>query len=297
MSLALGRRAPAHAASARRTRRPLMARGVLNGLLAVFTVYTVMPLAWLVIAATKDAGDLFAHPGFALGDLNLVTNLRLLFTYDNGIYLRWFGNSFIYSVLGSLAGTMLSVMVGYAFDKYDFRFKEKLFGFILLGVLVPAAATQLPLYLMFSQAGLLNTYWCVLLPALVNPFGVYLSRVFSEGYVPDEVLEASRMDGAGEFTIFRRVSLPMLGPGFITIFLFSFTGSWNNFFTPLVMLSRDDLYPVNLGLYAWNSTTSQTPLYYQLSITGSLVAVIPLIVAFIMLQRFWKAGLTAGAVK
>ncbi|MFD5794504.1 carbohydrate ABC transporter permease [Streptomyces diastatochromogenes] len=282
------RSAPGHA---------LLSKGVVNGLLILAVCYTLMPVSWLLIAATKNHRDLFATSGFTLGDFDLLANLRHVFTVNDGIYLRWLGNSVLYSVVGSAASTLICVATGYAFDKYDFRGKEKLFGLVLGGVLVPSTVIQLPMYLLASKAGIVNTYWALLLPALVNPFGVYLARVFSEGYVPGEVLEAARVDGAGELRTFARVALPMMAPGFMTIFLFSFTASWNNFFGALVMLNDDHLYPVNLGLFMWNSVTQQQPEYYSLVITGSLVAVLPLIVAFVCLQRFWRSGLTAGAVK
>lgn len=291
-SASVRRRAP-------RRKRPgsLLSKGVVNGVLLLASFYMLMPVSWLLFAATKDHGDLFSSDGFAFADFNLFSNLAAVFTFNDGIYLRWLGNSVIYSVVGSAASTLLCVATGYAFDKYEFRGKEKLFGVVLGGLLVPATVIQLPMYLLASKVGLVNTYWALLLPALVNPFGVYLARVFSEGYVPNEVLEAARVDGAGELSTFTRIALPMLSPGFMTIFLFSFTGSWNNFFGALVMLNDDELYPVNLGLYMWNSTTQLQPEFYSLVITGSLVAVVPLIVAFVCLQRFWRSGLTAGAVK
>ncbi|MCT4351697.1 carbohydrate ABC transporter permease [Streptomyces sp. Je 1-79] len=289
---AVRRRAP-------RPKRPgsLLSKGVVNGVLLLASFYMLMPVSWLLFAATKDHGDLFASDGFAFADFNLFSNLAAVFTFNDGIYLRWLGNSVIYSVIGSAASTLLCVATGYAFDKYEFRGKEKLFGIVLGGLLVPATVIQLPMYLLASKVGLVNTYWALLLPALVNPFGVYLARVFSEGYVPNEVLEAARVDGAGELRTFTRIALPMLSPGFMTIFLFSFTGSWNNFFGALVMLNDDKLYPVNLGLFMWNSTTQLQPEFYSLVITGSLVAVVPLLIAFVCLQRFWRSGLTAGAVK
>ncbi|MEU6985309.1 carbohydrate ABC transporter permease [Streptomyces sp. NPDC046324] len=282
-----------------RRKRPgtLLSKGAVNGVLLLASFYMLMPVSWLLFAATKDHGDLFASDGFAFADFSLFSNLAAVFTFNDGIYLRWLGNSVIYSVIGSAASTLLCVATGYAFDKYEFRGKEKLFGIVLGGLLVPATVIQLPMYLLASKVGLVNTYWALLLPALVNPFGVYLARVFSEGYVPNEVLEAARVDGAGELGTFTRIALPMLSPGFMTIFLFSFTGSWNNFFGALVMLNDDKLYPVNLGLFMWNSTTQLQPEFYSLVITGSLVAVVPLVIAFICLQRFWRSGLTSGAVK
>jgi multiple sugar transport system permease protein len=150
---------------------------------------------------------------------------------------------------------------------------------------------------MASGAGLVNTFWAVFVPVLFNPFGVYLGRIFSQGYVPDEVLEAARMDGASELGMYGRVVLRMLAPGVVTVFLFQLTAIWNNFFLPMVMLSDQKLYPVSLGLFTWNSAATVSPEYYPVVVMGSLLAVLPLIVAFTLLQRFWRSGLTAGAVK
>ncbi|MFF0214475.1 carbohydrate ABC transporter permease [Streptomyces vinaceus] len=256
-----------------------------------------MPLAWLVLAATKNRRDLFATGPYALGDFSLLANLGEVFTYDEGIFGRWLANSLLYTVVGSTLSALISVACGYAFHAYEFRHKEKLFGVVLAGILVPATVLQLPLYLMASAAGAVNTYWAYLVPALVNPFGVYLARVFAEGYVPDEVLAAARVDGAGELRLFAHVSFPMLWPGFVTIFLFTFTAIWNNFYGALTMLNDERLYPVSLGLFMWNRSVYQQPELYPLVITGSLVAVVPLVLAFLGLQRFWRSGLTAGAVK
>ncbi|WP_329123384.1 carbohydrate ABC transporter permease [Streptomyces sp. NBC_01465] len=272
-------------------------RAVVNTILVIMAFYTLMPLTWLIFASTKNNGDLFAHPGFELGDFNLFSNLRALFSYNDGIFATWLGNSMLYSVVGAAASAFISLLAGYAFDKYNFPLKNKMYGVVLLGILVPSTVVSLPMYLMASKVGLVNTYWAVLIPGLVNPFGVYLARVFSEGYVPGETLEAARMDGASEIRLFRSVSLPMMAPAFMTIFLFSFTGSWNNFFLPLVMLNDSSKYPVTLGIYNWNQTVSQYPEFYQLVITGSLISVIPLAIAFLGLQRYWRSGLTAGAVK
>ncbi|MDT0495282.1 carbohydrate ABC transporter permease [Kitasatospora albolonga] len=281
---------------ARRT-RGLTSRVMVNGVLAVVAVYTLMPLTWLLIAATKNYRDLFATNPFSLGDFHLLSNLDALFAYNDGLYGRWLLNSLLYTLVAAVLSTLVSVACGYAFDKYAFRGKEKLFGVVLVGVLIPSTVVQLPLYLMASRLGLVDTYWAVLIPSLVNPFGVYLARVFSEGYVPGEVLEAARVDGAGELQTFTKVALPMLAPGFVTIFLFSFTANWNNFYGALMMLNDERLYPVNLGLFMWNQNVYQQPELYPLVIIGSLVAVVPLIVAFLCLQRFWRSGLTAGAVK
>ncbi|MFI2410383.1 carbohydrate ABC transporter permease [Streptomyces sp. NPDC018947] len=294
--------APAPAPGAAPRPRPVRrsswsSRALVNTVLAIVAVYTLMPLSWLLVNATKDNGDLFGSPGFRLGDFNLFGNIADLFAHHDGVFGRWLLNSLLYSVVGALASTLISLMAGYAFATYSFPGREKVYGLVLLGILVPPTVISLPMYLLASEAGLVNTYWAVLIPSLVNPFGVYLARVFAEAYVPHETLEAARMDGAGEFRTFRSVALPMLSPAFVTIFLFTFTASWNNFFLPLVMLNDSSLYPVGLGLFSWNAVLPQEPQLYALVVTGSLLSVVPLAVAFLSLQRHWRSGLTAGAVK
>ncbi|MFF6773875.1 carbohydrate ABC transporter permease [Streptomyces sp. NPDC012637] len=280
-----------------RTPSVWLSQTAVNGALALAVVYMLFPLVWLVTAATKDAGGLLAGNAFSFEGFDLGGNLSRLADYNDGIYFHWYLNSLLYAGLGALACSLISVAAGYAFDKYEFRGKEKLFGVVLLGVLVPTTALALPMYLLASEVGIVNTYAAVLLPVLVNPFGVYLARVFSAGYIPDEALEAARIDGAGELRTFWSIGLRMVMPGFVTVFLFQFTAIWNNFFLPLVMLSDQKLFPLSLGLYAWNSNAHAEPDFYPLVVTGSLLAVVPLVVAFVSLQRHWKAGLTAGSVK
>ncbi|USX56066.1 carbohydrate ABC transporter permease [Lentzea sp. HUAS12] len=273
----------------------LLGRTTVNVVVGISVLYTLLPVMWLVLAATKNVDALFNSDLF--GGFSLVENVQNLFAMDKGLYGRWYLNSLLYAVFGAAVSAFISIAAGYAFDKYAFRHKEKLFGLVLAAVMVPQTVLALPLYLMASEAGLVNTFWAVFIPALFNPFGVYLGRIFAQGYVPDEVLEAARIDGAGDLATYFRVALRMLGPGLVTLFLFQLTTIWNNFFLPMVMLSDQLLYPVSLGLYQWNSSATVSPEYYPVVIMGSLFAVLPLILAFMMLQRFWKAGMTAGAVK
>ncbi|WP_328535610.1 carbohydrate ABC transporter permease [Streptomyces sp. NBC_00344] len=275
----------------------LLGRSVVRLVVGVSVLYTLLPVLWLVLAAAKDQDSLFGSKLLSPSHFSFLHNLKNLFAMDGGEYARWYGNSLLYAVLGAALGALLSVACGYAFDKYRFAHKEKLFGLVLAAVMVPQTVLALPLYLMASATGVVNTFWSVFIPVLFNPFGVYLGRIFSQGYVPDEVLEAARVDGAGELATYFRVALRMLGPGLVTVFLFQLTAIWNNFFLPMVMLSDQDLYPVSLGLYTWNSSATVSPEYYPVVIMGSLLAVLPLILAFALLQRFWRSGLTAGAVK
>ena len=275
----------------------LLGRTAVNTVVGIAVLYTLVPVLWLVLAATKDRDSLFGSDVFSLRGFSFFRNLGDLFAMDKGIYGQWYLNSLLYAVGGAAISALVSIACGYAFDKYRFRHKEKLFGLVLAAVMVPQTVLALPLYLLASGLGVVNTFWSVFIPVLFNPFGVYLGRIFSQGYVPDEVLEAARMDGASELRMYWLVALRMLGPGVVTVFLFQLTAIWNNFFLPMVMLSDQKLYPVSLGLYTWNSSATVSPEYYPVVITGALLAVLPLVIAFVLLQRFWRSGLTAGAVK
>ncbi|MZF85347.1 carbohydrate ABC transporter permease [Streptomyces sp. SID5643] len=268
-----------------------------TGFLVVIAVYMLLPVFWLIVSATKSQGDLVDSFGLWFSDFHLLDNLRALFAKQDGVYLPWLLNSLLYAGAGAAVGTLLSAMAGYALAKYRFRGRELLFSVVLGGVLVPATALALPLFLLFAEVDATNTFWSVFLPSIVSPFGVYLSRIFAAASVPDELLEAARIDGSGELRTFFTMSLRLMSPAMVTIFLFQFVVIWNNFLLPLVMLQDDRLYPVTLGLFTWQSQVSRDPSLQILSLTGSLVSVVPIVITFLVLQRYWKAGLAAGAVK
>lgn len=265
-------------------------------LLAALTIYFLTPLFWLVFAATKDNTDLFSSFGLWFAHFNLWQNLADTFTHDNGAYPRWLLNTALYAGVGGLIGMLISVMSGYALAKYSFRGRNVIFGMVLGAVLVPQTTLALPLYMVLSKIHLTNTYWAVLLPSFLSPIGVLLARVFVADAIPNELLDAARVDGAGELRVFAQVAMPLLVPGMVTIFLFQFVLAWNNFFLPLIVLSSPKLYPVNLGLATWNFDPASHETLSNLIVTGSLLAVLPLIAMFLFLQRYWRAGLTFGSV-
>jgi multiple sugar transport system permease protein len=263
----------------------------------VCAIYFLLPAWWLVVSSTKGPSTLYASEGFWFSQFHFMSNLTGLFSYDGGIYWHWLANTLLYAGVGAMCATLLAAAAGYALAKYDFRGRQLVFSIILGGVLVPGTALALPLYLLMSKVELTNTYWAVFLPSLVSPFGVYLARVYAAASIPDELIEAGRIDGASEGRIFRTVSLRIMSPALVTMFLFQFVAIWNNFFLPLVMLSNTRLYPVTLGLYTWNNEYGQAPQLVSYVVIGSLISVIPLVIAFLSLQRFWRSGLAAGGVK
>lgn len=269
---------------------------VISGL-AVAAVYFLFPVYWLVIAATKSTGKLFGSSGFVLSEPQLFENMGNVLSYSDGIFVRWAANSLLYSGFGAGVATVLSIAAGYVLAKFEFAGREFWFNLILAGVMIPGTALALPLFLMATQVGLVNTYWAVLIPSMVSPFGVYLGRIYATAAVPDTLLEAARLDGVGEFRIFATLVMRLMAPAAVTVFLFQFIGIWNNFFLPLVMLSSPDLYPITLGLVSWQGVSDRSPELYQITVGGALLSVIPIMIAIVSLQRFWRAGLTEGSVK
>ncbi|MYW64221.1 ABC transporter permease subunit [Streptomyces sp. SID8379] len=259
-------------------------------------LYCLVPIAWVVIAATKSRAELFSTFTFSPGS-GLLDNLHDLSTYRDGIYWQWMANSAFYAGLGALLSAMVSAAGGYALGRYAFRGREFIFKLMLAGVLVPGIVLAVPQYLLLSKLDLADSYWSMLLPSILSPYGVYLMRVYASAAVPAELLEAARMDGAGEFRIFTRIAVPMMMPGLITVFLFQFVGIWNNFLLPYVMLADDTKFPLTLGLYTLLAQGASQPALYTLVITGCLLAILPLIGLFLVIQRFWSLDLLSGSIK
>ncbi len=266
--------------------------------LIFFTFYFLVPYFWLIVSSTKSVGDLFGTFGLWFApNFNLLSNVQQLFSYQDGIYTHWLVNTLLYAGVGALVGTFLATMAGYALAKYTFRGRNFAFSVVLGAILVPVTVLALPLYLMMSRVGLTNTYWSVLLPSCVSPFGVYLSRIYATSAVPDDLLDSARVDGANEFQAFT-MALHLMTPALVTIFLFQFVAIWNNFFLPLIMLSDEKLFPITVGLQTWNVTTSgSAKILYGLIVTGALISSLPLLAGCIALQRFWRGGLGVGSVK
>ncbi|WP_308257771.1 carbohydrate ABC transporter permease [Pseudonocardia lacus] len=272
-----------------------------HALMGLGIVYFLVPLLWVVVAATKSQPELLSSPALWFGDgFSLFANLAQLFTEDGGAYGRWLLNTAVYSGVSAVGATLLAALAGYGLARFDFP-GRRLFETALLGmVMVPATALVLPTYLLLSTLGIINTMWAVILPSLLSPFGTFLIRVYVAESVPEEIIDAARLDRAGELRIFFRIVLPMMRPALVTVLLFTLVATWNNYFQPLVMLSDADLYPLTVGLTTWFNLSQQaagTKVVFHLVITGSLLAIVPLVVAFVLLQRFWRGGVATGALR
>jgi multiple sugar transport system permease protein len=304
---------PVESTSERRTSRKTIERRTiprtpgrvpLNIVLGLLMIYFLVPFWWLIVNSSKSSAGLFGG-GSSLwfaDDINYVQNFIDLFTYGGGIYARWLANSALYALVGGVGATALAVLAGYGLAKYSFAGKRFSFAILLGAVMVPTTALVIPTFVLFAQVGWTNTIWAVIFPTLLNPFGVYLMNVYARDAVPDELLDAARVDGAGEFRTFFTVALPLLRPAIVTVLLLSIVASWNNYFLPLVMLSDNRLFPVTVGIGLWNSTASTYGAaggqsLWSIIVLGSLVSVIPLIIAFLTLQRYWRGGLAIGSLK
>ncbi|MEV3854757.1 carbohydrate ABC transporter permease [Streptomyces sp. NPDC050095] len=267
-----------------------------TAVLVLGALYCLLPVAWVVIASTKSGSELFSTFTFWPGS-GFTDNVKDLSAYRDGIYWKWMANSALYAGLGALLSTVVSALSGYALAVYRFRGRESIFNVLMAGVLMPPVILAVPQYLLLAKADLTDSYASVLLPLILSPYGIYLARIYAAAAVPPDVVEAGRMDGAGEWRIFTRVALPMMVPGLVTVFLFQFVAVWNNFLLPYIMLSDDEKFPITLGLFTLLEQGANTPALYTLVITGALLAIVPLIALFLVIQRFWSLDLLSGAVK
>ncbi|MFJ2238386.1 carbohydrate ABC transporter permease [Streptomyces sp. NPDC087859] len=291
--------------AARGRRRPSSGRRSTPLTIAMLAAlaYFLLPLFWLLIASTKSTQDLFNSFGLWFSDApQLLANIKATFTQDDGVFVHWLLNTVMYAVVSSVGAALLAAAAGYGFAKFRFRGDRLGFNLVLGAVMVPTTALAIPTYLLFAEAGLVNTPWAIILPSLVNPFGLYLMRVYAQDAVPDSILEAARIDGAGEARIFFTIALRLLAPGLVTVLLFTLVATWNNYFLPLIMLNDPDLYPITVGLSSWaaqaqNGGAGSSSDMLALVVTGSLISILPLVVAFLLLQRYWQSGLAAGGVK
>ena len=271
-----------------------LARIVTIVALTITMVYFILPIIWVMFSATKSNADLVSTNGFWFGHFELAENYTKLMGWTQGLFWRWVLSSLFYSTTAGVIGTLISVAAGYAMAKFVFPGRNVSMALIMAGLLMPVALLTIPLYVVFHHLGLTDTVWAILIPSCVSPFGVFLGRVYADSSVPTELIEAARIDGASEARVFFTIVLRLLAPAMVTIFLFIFVATWNNFLLPLMMVSTPELKPVTLGLYGMMSYFAPQKGAVML---GALLGVLPLIVLFLGLQKYWQSGLAAGSVK
>ncbi|MFJ4848706.1 MULTISPECIES: carbohydrate ABC transporter permease [unclassified Streptomyces] len=289
---------PAAEAARRRTANGRVVNLVPTIILALGALYCVLPVLWIVIASTKTNDELFSTPPFQPAfHGGFVSNIQALFTYNDGIFVRWALNSVVYAFGGAALSTAICGCAGYALGKYRFPGSIWTFRIIVGAVLLPQIVLAIPQFLMLAKVGMTNNYAAVVLPQLVSPFAIYLCKIYAEASVSDEILEAARVDGGSEARIFLSIGTRLMAPALVTVFLLQFIAIWNNFLLPFVMLNTDRLYPLTEGLYGLLIITGGQAAQYSIVIIGVLLSIIPLALLFLSLQRYWRVDLLSGGVK
>ncbi|WP_408618992.1 carbohydrate ABC transporter permease [Jiangella endophytica] len=251
-----------------------------------------LPFVWMVLSSVKPEAEVRSIPPTWLPETYTLENYRELF--DRLRFPTYFLNSAIVAVVVTAGNLVFGSMLGYALAKLDFRGKRVVFALVLGTLMVPGMVTFVPLFVLVSNMGLTNTFPGLILPYLVGPLGVFLMRQYFLG-LPDELIQAARVDGAGELRIFWSVMLPLTGPALATLGILTFLSSWNNFLWPLVVAQTEDMYtlPVALALYSVGQNATQ----YGLLLAGAVVVVVPVIVLFLAVQRYFVQGIAMTGIK
>ncbi|MGY6024669.1 carbohydrate ABC transporter permease [Streptomyces spinosirectus] len=277
-----------------RTYRPSVSRGqwLTYAVLVVAVCLTLMPFAWMVLGSFKSQGEILRNPDGWLPDAPTLGNYRFWFS---GLHIgSYFENSVLVALVTVAGNLVFCSMVGYALAKLDFPGKRPLFLLVMTMLMVPGTVTFVPLFVLVGRLHMIDTYPGLILPYLASPLGVFLMRQFIRS-VPDSLIEAARIDGAGELRIFARIVLPLCGPPLATLGILTFLSSWNNFLWPLVVAQSQDKYtlPVALSLYS----TGQQATNYGLLLAGSVMVITPIVLVFVLLQRWFVQGIAATGIK
>ncbi|MGH2382882.1 MAG: carbohydrate ABC transporter permease [Candidatus Limnocylindria bacterium] len=261
-------------------------------LLVIGIILLVGPFVWMVLGSIKTTGELRQVPPTWLPENPTVDNYAELF--DRLSFARFFFNSAVVAAAVTAGNVIFCSMLGYALAKLRFPGKRILFAVVLGTLMVPAIVTFMPLFVLVANLNLVNTHAGLILPFLVGAFGVFLMRQFIGG-IPDELLDAARVDGAGEHYIFWRIVMPLCGPAIATLTILTFLGSWNSFLWPLVVANTENMYtlPVAIALFA----TGQQETNIALLMAGSVVVILPVLIVFILLQRYFTQGIAMTGIK
>lgn len=261
-------------------------------LLLIFSgITTLAPFIWMLSASFMPDGHASTYPPRFIPDQFTLEQYRNLFLRLN--LARNFLNSIIVSVLVTVISLFLNSMAGYAFAKYRFKGKEKLFNLLLSSMIIPSQVTMLPLFLMLKYMGFINTYMAILIPGLANIFGIFLIRQYAFS-IPDSLIEAARIDGASDFQIYRSIILPLITPVLVTLAIFTFMGTWNDFLWPLIALTDNSMYTLPVSLANLMGEHTKDP---ELMMAGSVLTILPVLVVFLALQKYYIRGIMMGSVK
>lgn len=264
---------------------------LVNTALVVGSALTIFPLLWMVSVSFMQAGEASTYPPPLLPSQPTLENyIRLFANHDAARYML---NSFVVATLATMISVLFNTMAGYAFAKLQFKGREKLLRTLLGALVIPGQVAMIPLFAMVKAMGLVSTYGGVIIPTMASVFGIFLVRQYALS-IPDELLEAARMDGASEARIFRSVVVPLLRPILITLAILTFLATWNDFMWPLIVLTEQKMYTLPVAIAGLNRERVQDN---ELMMAGAVITVVPVLVLFLAMQRYYIAGILAGSVK
>lgn len=270
---------------------PRLAKAMINGLLIGAAIVALFPLLWMLSVSFMAPGEASSLPPPLLPAHPTMDNYRELFVHAGmGRYLL---NSLAVSSVITALSLGFNLMAGYAFAKLRFAGRERLFQALIGALVIPAQVAMLPLFLLLKYIGLVNSYAGVIVPGMATVFGIFLVRQYARG-IPDELLEAARIDGAGEWRIFGQIVLPLLKPIMVTLAIFSFLAAWNDFMWPLIVLTGQEHYTLPIGLASLAREHAQDS---ELMMAGSVITVLPVLALILAMQRYYLEGLLLGSVK
>ncbi len=267
----------------------------------LFAVFTLVPIWWIFVSSTKTVNNFNSTFGFWFSrPFVLWSNLKEVFSNrESGSFLQWLANTAIYASIGGVGGTVLSAMAGYGFARFNFRGRNVLFLFIMGSLLIPIVAFAVPLYLVYAKFHMNSTMPGIFIPFMISPVSVYLMRVYAGGSVPRELIDAARIDGAGEARIFLRIATPLMVPALVTVFMLNVVSAWNNYFLPFIVNNSAKLYTLTQGLQVWfwhTNIPGSTENFTVITIAAGMISILPLLTMFIVLQRYWRGGLLLGSL-
>ncbi len=266
-------------------------RALHHALLILLALLVLFPVIWIVLSSFKPQNELFRQP------LSLLPRAFTLQNYSQalsqGNFLRYFGNSLFVSVTSTLLAVLINVMAGYALAKYIFPGRDLIFTLMLSTLMIPLQVIMIPIFLQLKSFGLLNTLWGIIIPPAATPTGIFLARQYMVT-LPNSMIEAARIDGAGEATLFRRVILPLSLPIVATITIFSFMWRWNDYLWPLIVITDNKKQTIQQALANF---VGQLQINWSQLLAMTTVAIVPVVLVFLVFQQFFMSGISAGAVK
>ncbi len=264
---------------------------IIHFILIFFAILTIAPFVWMISASFMQDGAANVYPPKFIPDKVVLTQYNNLFNRLN--ISNNFLNSLILSIIVTIVSLLFNSMAGYAFAKMRFKGKDKLFNFLLSSMIIPAQVTMLPLFLLLKQMGLINTYFAIIIPGMANIFGIFMIRQYALS-IPDSLIESARIDGANDLQIYYKIILPLCVPILVTLAIFSFLGTWNDFLWPLIVLTDNNMYTLPVALANLMGEHSKDP---ELMMAGSVITIIPVILVFLALQKYYIKGIMMGGVK